>query len=657
MIFGVELGHFSLWLTLAVVACQASLPLIGAVRRDGRLTALAPVASYIQLALVALSFATLMRSFLLSDFSVKLVFDHSHTMKPLLYKITGVWANHEGSLLLWMLILSVCSAAVAWFGRTLPVDFRARVLAVMAMISLGFLSFLLLTSNPFARLSPVPDEGAGLNPILQDPGLAFHPPLLYIGYVGLSVSFAFAVAALLEGRVGPLWAKWVRPWTLFAWVFLTMGIALGSWWAYYELGWGGYWFWDPVENAALMPWLGATALLHSTIVLEKRDALKSWTVLLAIAAFSLSLMGTFIVRSGVLTSVHAFAVDPARGVFILSFLVVVIGGALTLFAWRATALESGAAFASLSRETLLVVNNLLLAACLVTVLLGTLYPLLMEALGHQISVGPPYYNITFGPIAALLCMMMAVGPLLSWRRDELQRLTPKLILALVVTLMGLLLLLLRGEAVSLLALCGFAIAFWIIGGICADIAHRLRFGEGGISATAARLRRLPRATWAVSLGHIGMAVVVFAITASGAWQKEALTSLKVGSAVMVGDYEFHLTAVEPVAGPNFTAVQATFMVFKNHRALTMLYPQARSYANPPMETTEAAIAPRLSGDLYAVLGKANGDGSWQVRLHWKPFMSWLWIGCLIMALGGGLALSDRRQRLAAPTALPVAVAA
>jgi cytochrome c-type biogenesis protein CcmF len=648
MMFSNELGHFALWLALALCLAQSVLPLIGAARGDGRLTAFASAASYLVLALVALSFAILTHSFLVSDFSVKLVYDNSHSLKPLLYKITGVWANHEGSLLLWMLILSFCSAAVAGFGRNLPADFRARVLAIMAMISVGFLSFMLLTSNPFARLLPVPAEGNGLNPILQDPGLAFHPPLLYVGYVGLSVSFAFAVAALIEGRIGPLWAKWVRPWTLFAWIFLTLGIALGSWWAYYELGWGGYWFWDPVENAALMPWLAATALLHSAIVLEKRDALKSWTVLLAIIAFSLSLMGTFIVRSGVLTSVHAFAVDPARGVFILGFLLLVVGGALSLYAWRARTLESGAAFASLSREGFLVANNLLLAASLLTVFLGTLYPLMLETFGGgQISVGPPYYNMTFGPIAALLCVMMAVGPMLAWRKDQLPRFKAALMIAAGVMIFGVAATSLLGGAPSLLALCGFALAFWVMGGVCADLAHRLRYGDGGIGATFQRLLRLPRAAFALALGHTGIAVVTFAITASGAWQREALTSLRPGESVAVGPYRFELRDVAPVAGANYTALQAMFVVFKQSQAVTSLTPQARTYAAPPMETTEAAIAPLLTGDLYAVLGKANGDGSWQVRLHWKPFMSWLWIGCLIMALGGLLAMLDRRLRIGA----------
>jgi cytochrome c-type biogenesis protein CcmF len=646
--FGNELGHFCLWLALAAALLQAIVPLVGAQRGDGRLTAIAPVAAYLVLLLVALSFALLMRAFLRSDFSVLLVYNHSHTFKPLLYKITGVWANHEGSLLLWMLILSACSAAVAGFGRRLPTDFRARVLSVMAMISVGFLSFLLFTSNPFARLAPVPADGAGLNPILQDPGLAFHPPLLYVGYVGLSVAFAFAVAALIEGRIGPMWAKWVRPWTLFAWIFLTIGIALGSWWAYYELGWGGYWFWDPVENAALMPWLAATALLHSAIVLEKRDALKSWTVLLAIIAFSLSLMGTFIVRSGVLTSVHAFAVDPARGVFILLFLALVIGGALSLYAWRATSLEAGAAFASVSREGFLVANNLLLAACLLTVFLGTLYPLILEAFGGgQISVGPPYYQATFAPISALLCIAMAIGPMLRWRRDSWAQIKPAVLITSVIMMAGVALALLMGGAAGWLGVCGFALCFWIVGGIIADLADKLRFGAGGVQATLQRLRRLPAASWAVVMGHLGMAVVVFAITASGAWQKEALLSLRVGQGVTVGPFQFLLRDVAPVAGPNYTALQGDIEVRKAGRVVTFLYPQARSYARPVMDTTEAAIAPLITGDVFAVLGKTNGDGSWQMRLHWKPFMSWLWIGCLIMAFGGLIAMTQRRVRGAA----------
>jgi cytochrome c-type biogenesis protein CcmF len=645
-LMGAELGHFALWLALAVALIGASLPLIGAHRGDGRLTALAPATAYAQLLLTSLAFVLLLRAFLISDFSVKLVYQHSHTLKPLLYKITGLWANHEGSLLLWMLILSACSAAVAFFGRTLPADFRARALSILSMISIGFLAFMLLTSNPFARLAPTPEEGAGLNPILQDPGLAFHPPLLYVGYVGLSIAFAFAVAALIEGRIGPLWAKWVRPWTLFAWVFLTLGIALGSWWAYYELGWGGYWFWDPVENAALMPWLAATALLHSAIVLEKRDALKSWTVLLALLAFSLSLMGTFIVRSGVLTSVHAFAVDPARGIFILGFLALVIGGALTLYAARASALEGGAAFTSFSREGFLVANNLLLAACLLTVFLGTLYPLAMEAVGAgQISVGPPYYNATFGPIAALLCVMMAAGPLLAWRRDDGARLRTSIWIMLGITIAGVCITVLLGGRTSLLGICGFALAFWVASGIIADLQHKLRYGEGGVRATRQRLMRLPRSFHAMAISHMGIAVVTFAITASGAWQKEVLTSLPIGKAVQVGAFQYKLQDVQPVAGPNYTALEATVNVTRGSAQIAELRPQSRTYTSPPMETTEAAIHPLVTGDLYAVLGKPNGDGSWQLRLHWKPFIAWLWIGCLIMALGGAVAMLDRGRRI------------
>jgi cytochrome c-type biogenesis protein CcmF len=651
MIFsGAELGHAALWLALGVALVQALLPLPALARGDGRAALVADRAAVIQMLLIGLAFAMLMRAFLISDFSVLLVAQHSHTLKPLLYKITGLWANHEGSLLLWSLILALCGALVALLGQHLPPDFRARVLAVIAMIACGFLLFMLLTSNPFARLSPVPAHGNGLNPILQDPGLAFHPPLLYVGYVGLSISFAFAIAALIEGRIGPLWARWVRPWTLFAWIFLTLGIALGSWWAYYELGWGGYWFWDPVENAALMPWLAATALLHSVIVLEKRDTLKAWTILLAIIAFSLSLMGTFIVRSGILTSVHSFATDPSRGLFILLFLALVVGGALTLFALRASSLEGGAAFATLSRESMLVGNNLLLGFALTIVFFGTLYPLALDAFaGEQISVGPPFYEATFVPVFSLLILLMATGPMASWRQDRLARMRPSLIVASVVMICGVAVTSVVRSMPSPIALAGFVVSFWLVGGVIADLAQRCRFGDGGTLAALRRLRRLPISAWSLALGHLGIAIVAFAVTATGAWQKEALLSLQPGTSVAVGEFQFRLERVLPMARDNYTGFVAQVSVSRGDRLVATLTPESRSYASPPMETTEASIHPLLTGDLYAVLGKPDEDGNWQARFHWKPFVSWIWLGCLVMAMGGLLAMCDRKLRLAAGT--------
>ncbi len=640
-----EFGHLALCLALAVALIQATLPLYGAYARDGRLVALAVPSALVQATLVGISFACLTTAFVRSDFSVLAVFQNSHTLKPMIYKISGVWANHEGSLLLWVLILSLAGASVAVFSKALPADFRARALAAQAMIGVGFYVFLLFTSNPFARLLPTPAEGRGLNPILQDPGLAFHPPMLYAGYVGLSVAFSFAVAALIEGRIGPLWARWVRPWTLAAWSALTCGIALGSWWAYYELGWGGYWFWDPVENASLMPWLAATALLHSAIVLEKRDALKSWTVLLAIVAFSLSLMGTFIVRSGVLTSVHAFAVDPKRGIFILSFLVLAIGGSLTLYGWRASKLENSGAFATVSREGFLVANNLVLMALLSTVFLGTLYPLALDSFsGKQISVGAPYYMATFVPLSALLIFLAAVGPLLSWRQDEFIRTKQRLLIVAAITAGGtLMVLILRGIPSGLAAL-GFIMTFWLVGGVVADFAHRLRYGDGGPVATLERVARLPRSVYAMVLGHLGVAITVFGITASGAWQSEVLTVTRVGQTLRVGPYDFRLSDLQPIGIKNFTAIDATVDVSEHGMPVYTLHPQTRTYTDPPSETTEAGIHSRWNGDLYAVIGKPDGHGRWQVRFHWKPFVTMIWLGALVMALGGIVAISDRFSR-------------
>ena len=640
-----EIGHFSLWLALAVAVCQFLLPTIGAHRNDARLRAVAVPAAQAQVLLSLISFGALTWVFWVSDFSVQLVATNSHTMKPALYKITGVWANHEGSMLLWVAILALAGWAVATFGRSLSERLRTRILSVQALIAIGFYVFLLVASNPFTRLLPAPAEGNGLNPLLQDPGLAFHPPMLYLGYVGLSVTFSFAVAALMENQVTPDWARRMRPWVLAAWAALTGGLALGSWWAYYELGWGGWWFWDPVENAALMPWLAATALLHSTLVLEKRDALRNWTVLLAVLAFSLSMLGTFIVRSGLLTSVHSFAVDPERGIFILGLLAFYIGGALTLYAWRAGSVEAGATFSATSREGSLVINNLLLAAILGTVFLGTLYPMVLEAVaGEKISVGAPYFDATFRPLMAPLVVLMAVGPFLPWRRGvEGSRLVRYLSLPLLLTLMAVATAFAFADTRGAWALIGIALSVWLAASVLVDIARQTRLGRGSPRLFFGRLIRQPRAMFGMWIAHMGVAVSIFGVTASGAWQSEVMTTLAPGQSVMVGPYEYTLTQVMPVAGPNYTAIQGGFDVRRNGKLVASVQPQSRTFTQPAMETTEVCIAPLWGGDLYAVLGKPDGNGKWQVRLHWKPFMPWVWYGAVLMMLGGIVSMFDRRS--------------
>ena len=640
-----EIGHFSLWLALAVAVCQFLLPTIGAHKDDARLRAVAVPAAQAQVLLSLISFGALTWCFWVSDFSVQLVATNSHTMKPALYKITGVWANHEGSMLLWVTILALAGWAVATFGRSLSERLRTRILSVQALIGIGFYVFLLVASNPFTRLVPAPAEGNGLNPLLQDPGLAFHPPMLYLGYVGLSVTFSFAVAALMENQVTPDWARRMRPWVLAAWAALTGGLALGSWWAYYELGWGGWWFWDPVENAALMPWIAATALLHSTLVLEKRDALRNWTVLLAVLAFSLSMLGTFIVRSGLLTSVHSFAVDPERGIFILGLLAFYIGGALTLYAWRASSVEAGATFAATSREGSLVINNLLLAAILGTVFLGTLYPMALEAIaGEKISVGAPYFDATFRPLMVPLVVLMAVGPFLPWRKGaEGKRLTRYLGLPLLLTLMAVATAFAFADTRGAWALIGIGLSVWLAASVLMDIARQTRLGRGGPRLFWGRLVRQPRAMFGMWIAHMGVAVSIFGATVSGAWQSEVMTTVAPGQPVTVGPYEYTLRDVMPVAGPNYTAIQGTFEVRRGEETVARIRPQSRTYTDPPMETTEAGIAPLWGGDLYAVLGKPDGQGNWQVRLHWKPFMPWVWYGSVLMMLGGLVSMFDRRS--------------
>jgi len=641
-----ELGHYALVLALAVALAQGTLPLWGAHRRDGTLMAVATPAALVQFACVLLAFACLTLAYVVSDFSVANVAQNSHSAKPMIYKISGVWGNHEGSLLLWTLILALFGAAVALFGGNLPASLKARVLAVQALIGVGFLLFMLLTSNPFLRLDPAPFDGNGLNPILQDPGLAAHPPLLYLGYVGFSVTFAFAIAALLEGRVDPAWARWVRPWALAAWVSLTGGIAMGSYWAYYELGWGGWWFWDPVENASFMPWLAGTALLHSAIVVEKRDALKAWTVLLALLTFSLSLLGTFIVRSGVLNSVHAFATDPARGVFILGFLILVVGGSLALFAWRAPALQGGGLFAAISREGGLVLNNVLLATATGTVLLGTLYPLFLDAVsGAKVTVGPPYFNGVFVPLMVPLVVALGIGPLLPWKRADLAGVLGRLKLAFATALAAALLGWWLNDFGSPMPALGLGLGLWLFTSVLVEWSERVRLFAPG---RGARIRRLPGSAWGMSLAHMGLAISILGIAASEAWTVEKLQVMRPGEQVRVGPYDFTFTGARTATGPNYTALQGEFRVTEGGRPVTTLTAETRRFRQPPMDTTEAGIRPTLAGDLYAVIGEADGAGGLATRLYWKPLVSWIWLGTLFMVLGGLVSLADRRLRVGAP---------
>jgi len=641
-----ELGHFALVLALAVAVVQSTVPLIGAQRRWGGWMAVGEPAAILQLLLITVAFGALTWAFVTSDFSLQLVVLNSHTDKPMLYKISGVWGNHEGSLLLWVLILALYGACAAWFGGNLPATLRARVLAVQGMIGVAFLAFLLFTSNPFLRLAEPPMNGNDLNPLLQDPGLAFHPPFLYLGYVGLSMAFAFAIAALIEGRVDAAWGRWVRPWTLAAWVFLTIGIALGSWWAYYELGWGGFWFWDPVENASFMPWLIAAALLHSAIVVEKRESLKAWTILLAILAFGFSLIGTFIVRSGVITSVHAFANDPERGVFILLILAVFMGGALTLFAARAGAMEAKGVFSMVSRESALVANNLLLAVASFVVFVGTLWPLVAELLwDRKLSVGAPFFDAAFSPFMVALAMLMPIGALMPWKRASLGRAMAPLwgVMALSLAFGALVWAMQTGQ--SALGPVGAILGAWVVLGAAADLWQRA--GRGPVAARLSRLSRLPRADWGKSTAHAGLGVTVFAVAAMTAWSTEMIKVVKLGESFPLHGLQVTLDKVEEVEGPNFLSTTATMTVRDGDRVVAVLQPEKRVYPVQAMPTTEAAIDYGLLRDIYLVIGDAQTDGGWAVRAYWKPLANWLWIGAGLMALGGLLSLSDRRWRVAA----------
>ena len=642
----VELGHFALIMAFCVALVQAVVPMIGAHRRQAGWMAVGEPAALAQVLLIGFSFAVLTNAFVTSDFSLKLVVDNSHTAKPMLYKVTGVWGNHEGSMLLWVLILALFGASAAVFGGNLPDTLRARVLAVQGAIGVAFLAFILFTSNPFVRLARPPMNGDDLNPLLQDPGLAFHPPFLYLGYVGLSMSFSFAVAALIEGRVDAAWARWVRPWTLAAWMFLTVGIALGSWWAYYELGWGGFWFWDPVENASFMPWLIAAALLHSAIVVEKREALKSWTILLAILAFGFSLIGTFIVRSGVLTSVHAFANDPERGVFILIILGVFMGGALTLYAARAGVMEAKGVFGMVSRESALVLNNILLAVAAFVVFVGTLWPLVAELfLGRKLSVGAPFFDMAFTPFMVVLAVVLPLGAILSWKRARIGRsaraLGPALVLAVAVGALAFAV----QTGRSALGPVGAALAVWLVAGALTDLW--LRSGRGDLPARLGRITRLPRADWGKVTAHSGLGVTIFGIAAMTAWQVEDIRVAEVGETFEVAGYQIALNDVTRSEGPNYLTTMADMSVFRNGAEVARLYPEKRVYPVAQMPTTEAAIDNGILRDIYLVIGDPQDGGGWAVRTYVKPFANWIWAGAIIMALGGCLSLTDRRYRVAA----------
>ncbi|MBP1882894.1 heme lyase CcmF/NrfE family subunit [Sinorhizobium mexicanum] len=646
----IEIGHYALVLALATAFVQAILPIAGARRGDKALMELASSAALVCALLVAFSFAVLTFAYVTSDFSVRNVWENSHSLKPLIYKISGVWGNHEGSMLLWLLILVFFSALVALFGRNLPETLKATVLAVQAWIAAAFALFILLTSNPFARLIPAPGEGKDLNPVLQDVGLAIHPPLLYLGYVGFSVCFSFAIAALIEGRIDAAWARWVRPWTLAAWTFLTAGIAMGSYWAYYELGWGGWWFWDPVENASFMPWLAGTALLHSALVMEKREALKIWTVLLAIMTFSLSLLGTFLVRSGVLTSVHAFATDPTRGIFILAILVVFIGGAFSLFAFRASRLKSGGLFAPISREGALVLNNLILTTAAATVLTGTLYPLVLEALtGEKISVGAPFFNMTFGLLMLPLLCAVPFGPLLAWKRGDLTGAAQRLFVAAATGLFVAAVYYYAMNGGPVLALLGIALGVYLIAGALTDLILRSGIGKVAGSVAWKRLSGLPRSAFGTALAHAGLGVTLIGIVAVTGFETETVVEMKPGMMVEAGGYTLRFDGMRPGRGPNYTEETGHFTVSRGGVAVTEIWSSKRLYTARRMPTTEAGIRTFGLSQLYVSLGDQMTDGGIVVRVWWKPLILCIWGGALIMMAGGVVSLSDRRLRVGAPS--------
>ncbi|NUJ78597.1 heme lyase CcmF/NrfE family subunit [Methylocystis sp. FS] len=638
----VETGHYALVLALALALAQFAIPFIGARLNDAALMRVARPAAITQFLFIALSYGALTYAHVVSDFSLVNVIENSHSLKPFIYKISGVWGNHEGSMLLWVLVLSLCGALIAIFSTSMTDRLRADALAVQGLLGAAFLLFILLTSNPFARVAPAPWEGRDLNPILQDPGLAIHPPLLYLGYVGFSIVFSFAAAALIGGRIDAGWARVIRPWTLFAWIALTLGIAMGSYWAYYTLGWGGFWFWDPVENASLMPWIAGTALVHSAAVMEKREALKVWTIFLAILAFSLSLLGTFLVRSGVLTSVHAFASDPDRGVFILAILVFFIGGALALFALRAGALPVGGLFSPISREGALVLNNLLLSACCATVVVGTLYPLALEAItGEKISVGAPFFNTVLIPIALPLALLMPIGQMLSWKRGDLAAALQRLRIAFIV-----------GVAATaafgawygtpFLSIVTAGIAIYLVVGTLSDLALRVRGNSG--RASLKRLAGLPLSAFGTSIAHAGMGLTLLGLAATG-WGVETIVAMKPLSYYDVGPYQIGIDSVSPRQGPNYSEVYAVMAVRKDGATLATIEPAKRFYQARRMARSEAGIVTLGLGQVYAAIGDSHEDGTIDARLYWKPLVTLIWIGALVMAFGGALSLADRRLRI------------
>ncbi|MSQ18348.1 MAG: heme lyase CcmF/NrfE family subunit [Betaproteobacteria bacterium] len=647
-----EIGQFALILALLLSIVQGVLPLAGAARGNPVWMGVARPASRGQFLFVALAFGCLAYSFVTNDFSVLNVANNSNSGLPVPYRFAATWGSHEGSMLLWVFMLTGWSAAVSIASRSLPEEMVARVLGVMGLIGTGFLLFMLLTSNPFDRLFPAAQDGRDMNPLLQDPGMVIHPPMLYMGYVGFSVAFSFAIAALLGGKLDSTWARWSRPWTTLAWCFLTIGIMLGSWWAYYELGWGGWWFWDPVENASFMPWIVGTALIHSLAVTERRGAFKSWTVLLAITAFSLSLLGTFLVRSGVLTSVHAFATDPKRGVFILIFLAIVTGGSLVLFAVRAPKVGLGGKFEIVSRESLLLGNNVLLAAACGSVLLGTLYPLFLDALQlGKISVGPPYFDSVFAPLMAPAIFLMGVGPLARWKEARIPDLAMRLRWAAVIAVVSAILVPLIAGEWTLMKSFGYLLAFWVFAASLTSIRERLLVGT---QLEWSRLGQLPRGYWGMIAAHVGIGVFIIGVTTVKSYEVERDVRMDIGDTVAVGGYDLKFEGTEEVAGPNYSAARGTVVVSRNGKAVRTLHPEKRFYPVQQSTMTEAAIDSGLFGDLYVSLGEPVGDRAWSVRVYSKPFITWIWGGCVLMALGGFLALTDRRYRasLAQRSALP-----
>ena len=645
-----ELGHYALMLALGLALIQGVMPIVGTRTNDPALMSIAAPAAVAQFAFVAMAFGALSICYVTSDFSVLNVYENSNSQMPLIYRLTSIWGNHEGSMMLWVSILTFFGALVAVFGTNLPAVLKANALAVQAWIAAAFHLFILTTSNPFLRIADAPFEGRDLNPILQDPGLAFHPPILYLGYVGFSIAFSFAIAALIEGRIDAAWARWVRPWVLGAWMCLTLGIAGGSYWAYYELGWGGFWFWDPVENASLMPWLAGTALLHSAVVMEKRGALKVWTILLAILTFSLSLIGTFLVRSGVLTSVHAFAVDPMRGIFILGILVLFIGGALSLYAWRAPLLKQGGLFAPISREGALVFNNLFLTTACATVFTGTLYPLALEALtGDKISVGPPFFDLTFGPLFIPLMLAMPFGPLLGWKRGDLlgaaQRLLAAALLAALATAAAFAI----AQGGPVLAPFGVGVAIFVMAGAVTDIAERTLVFRVPFRAALQRALGLPRSAWGTAFAHFGIGMTLLGIVGVTAWGSERLAEIKPGDSLTIAHYRVTLDGTFNRAGPNYRDTVARFTIHRlNGELIGNMEPSRRAFPDRDMATTEAALMTRGVSQIYVSIGDPNKDGSVPVRLYFKPHVLMIWLGAVFMFIGGGLSLSDRRLRVGAP---------